>query len=98
MANTSGCATGAAVLREVADYDGGLDPRRGALTAAQAALLEACASHLTELPPQVAARAHGVAAAVDAATCGVPEVGPGSLTSDDRWSDMIPACRCGCCT
>ena len=22
----------------------------------------------------------------------------GSLTSDDRWSDMIPACRCGCCT
>ena len=30
--------------------------------------------------------------------CGVPEVGPGSLTSADRWSDMIPACRCGCCT
>ena len=30
--------------------------------------------------------------------CGVPEVGPGSLTSGDRWSDMIPACRCGCCT
>ncbi len=30
--------------------------------------------------------------------CGVPEVGPGSLTSDDRWSDMILACRCGCCT
>jgi hypothetical protein len=30
--------------------------------------------------------------------CGVPEVGPGSLTSDDRWSDMIPACRYGCCT
>ena len=22
----------------------------------------------------------------------------GSLTSGDRWSDMIPACRCGCCT
>jgi D-alanyl-D-alanine carboxypeptidase len=31
-------------------------------------------------------------------TCRVPEVGPGSLTSGDRWSDMIPACRCGCCT
>jgi IS30 family transposase len=31
-------------------------------------------------------------------TCGVPEVGPGSLTSGGRWSDMIPACRCGCCT
>jgi hypothetical protein len=30
--------------------------------------------------------------------CGVPEVGPGSLTSGDRWSDMIAACRCGCCT
>jgi hypothetical protein len=28
--------------------------------------------------------------------CGVPEVGPGSLTSGDRWSDMIPECRCGC--
>jgi hypothetical protein len=28
--------------------------------------------------------------------CGVPEVGPGSLTSGDRRSDMIPACRCGC--
>jgi hypothetical protein len=35
---------------------------------------------------------------VDAEACGVPEVEPGSLTSDDRWSDMIPACRCGCCT
>src|SRR5690242_4101741 len=30
------------------------------------------------------------------AACGVPEVVPGSLTSDDRWSDMIPTCRCGC--
>jgi hypothetical protein len=30
--------------------------------------------------------------------CGVPEVGPGLLTSGDRWSDMIPMCRCGCCT
>ena len=30
--------------------------------------------------------------------CGVPEVGPGSLTSGDRWLGMIPACRCGCCT
>ena len=28
-------------------------------------------------------------------TCGVPEVGPGSLTSGDRWSVMIPRCRCG---
>jgi hypothetical protein len=27
--------------------------------------------------------------------CGVPEVGPGALTSGDRRSDMIPACRCG---
>ena len=35
---------------------------------------------------------------VAGAGCGVPEVGPGSLTSGDRWSDMIPACRCGCCT
>jgi hypothetical protein len=56
------------VLREVAGYDGGLDPRRGALTAAQAGLLEACAGHLAELPSEVAARARGVAAAVDAAT------------------------------
>jgi hypothetical protein len=28
-------------------------------------------------------------------TCGVPEVGLGSLTSGDRRSDMIPAFRCG---
>src|SRR3954447_4348334 len=28
--------------------------------------------------------------------CGVSEVGSGSLTSGDRWSDMIPPCRCGC--
>jgi hypothetical protein len=35
---------------------------------------------------------------VQVSACGVPEVGPGSLTSGDRWSDMIPACRCGCCT
>ena len=41
---------------------------RGALTAAQAGLLEACAGHLGELPPEVVARARGVAAAVDAAT------------------------------
>jgi choline dehydrogenase-like flavoprotein len=35
-------------------------------------------------------------AAADAArACGVPEVGPGSLTSGDRWLGMIPACRCG---
>ena len=33
-----------------------------------------------------------------AKACGVPEVGPGSLTSGDRGSDMIPACRCVCCT
>ena len=26
-------------------------------------------------------------------TRGVPEVGPGSLTSGDRWSDMIPTCH-----
>ena len=31
-------------------------------------------------------------------SCGVPEVGPGSLTSGDRWSDMIRACHCGYCT
>jgi integrase len=30
--------------------------------------------------------------------CGVPEVGPGSLSRGDRWSDMTPACRCSCCT
>jgi hypothetical protein len=30
--------------------------------------------------------------------CGVPEIGPGRLTSHDRRSDMIPACLCGCCT
>ena len=30
--------------------------------------------------------------------CGVPEVVPGLMTSGDRWSDMIPACRRGCCT
>ena len=26
---------------------------------------------------------------------GCQKSGPGSLTSRDRWSDMIPACRCG---
>jgi hypothetical protein len=30
--------------------------------------------------------------------CGVPEVVPGSLTSDNRQSAMIPACHCGCFT
>ena len=30
--------------------------------------------------------------------CGVPEAGPGSLTSGDCWSDMIRACHCGYCT
>ena len=30
--------------------------------------------------------------------CGVPEAAPGSLTSGDRRSDIISACRCGCCT
>jgi hypothetical protein len=30
--------------------------------------------------------------------CGVPELGAGSLTSDDRKLGMIRACRCGCCT
>jgi NAD(P)-dependent dehydrogenase (short-subunit alcohol dehydrogenase family) len=29
---------------------------------------------------------------------GVPEVGPGALTSGYRWSVMIPVCRCGCST
>ena len=29
--------------------------------------------------------------------CGVPEVGPGSLTSGNRELGMIPTCRCGCC-
>src|SRR6478609_7223427 len=29
---------------------------------------------------------------------GVPEIGPGPLTSGDRRSDMIPTRRCGCCT
>jgi hypothetical protein len=40
-----------------------------------------------------------VANAIDhARTCGVSEVVPGSLTSGNRRSDMIPACHCGCCT
>ena len=56
----------------------------------------------------LASRAHTISSelhAEDAASaqliaraCGVPEVGPGSLTSGDRRSDMIPTCRCGCCT
>ena len=29
--------------------------------------------------------------------CGVPELGPGALTSGDCWLSMIPACRCGYC-
>jgi hypothetical protein len=29
---------------------------------------------------------------------GCQKSGPGSLTSGDRWSDMIPTCRFGCCT
>lgn len=36
------------VLREVAGYDGGLDPRRGVLTAAKAGLLEVRAGHLCD--------------------------------------------------
>jgi hypothetical protein len=34
-----------------------------------------------------------VAQPVERQPCGVPEVGRGSLTNGDRWSDMIPACR-----
>jgi hypothetical protein len=30
-------------------------------------------------------------------TCGVPEVGPAPLTSDDRRLGMIRECRCDCC-
>ena len=37
-------------------------------------------------------------AALNVGTCGVPEPGPGPLTSGDRWSDMIPTCHCGCST
>jgi hypothetical protein len=51
-----------------AGNDNGLDPRRQALTAAQAGLLEACATQWAELPPAVAARTHAAAAAFDAAT------------------------------
>jgi hypothetical protein len=32
------------------------------------------------------------------APCGVPEVGPGSLTSSNRHLGMTLTCRCGCCT
>lgn len=58
----------ARLLREVAGYDQRVDPRRAEVTAAQAALLEACARHWGELPVDVAARARRVAAAVDHAT------------------------------
>jgi metal-dependent amidase/aminoacylase/carboxypeptidase family protein len=46
--------------------------------------------------PTALLRADMDALPVAEATCGVPEVGSGSLTSGDRWSDMIPACRSGC--
>ena len=46
----------------------------------------------TSIPAQI------VADMIFNASCGVPEVEPGALTSGDRWSVMIAACRCGCCT
>lgn len=75
MQQRGGLATGggvlgatAQVLREVARYDLGVDPRRPEVTAAQAALLEACARHWGQLPADVAAHARRVAAVVDQAT------------------------------
>jgi len=40
----------------------------------------------------------GIAVLLAAQSCGVQKVRPRSLTSGDRWSDMIPVCRCVCCT
>jgi hypothetical protein len=56
------------LLHEVAGYERRLDAVRGELTGAQAAVLEACARSLVDLPPGVAARVVELAEAVDCAT------------------------------
>ena len=65
---TSALADTAHLLRDVARYEQRTDARRGDVSLAQAALLDAVAHHLDELPAPVVARALAVVDAVDRAT------------------------------
>jgi predicted nucleic acid-binding protein len=56
------------VLRQVGEYDQRIDARRGDVSFAQAALIEACSRHLRDLPSEVATSALRVADAVHRAT------------------------------
>lgn len=56
------------ILQEVAGYDGGIDARRGVVTASLAALVAAVGHSYRETPAEVATCALAVVAAVDRAT------------------------------
>ncbi|MGH4018644.1 MAG: hypothetical protein ACRDT0_05255 [Pseudonocardiaceae bacterium] len=61
-------ATTATLLRQLATYDAQADARRGALSFALAALIEACGRGFRESPHEVAFQARRVAEAADRAT------------------------------
>ncbi len=56
------------VLRQLASYDGHLDPRRGYVSTSLAALVESVGRAYRDVPPDVAAHAMAVVVAVDRAT------------------------------
>jgi hypothetical protein len=72
--------------------------RAGQFTVSFDAVLADAGIEVVKIPPRCP-RANCVGIDTGAnwskASCGVPEVGLGSLTSGDRLSDMIPTCRCG---
>jgi hypothetical protein len=68
----------------------GLGPGSGATVTVGSPPARSCT------PPPATARCRPKAAWASA--CGVPEVGPGPLTSDDRGLGMILPCRYGCST
>jgi hypothetical protein len=56
------------ILRQVARHDGHVDARRGDVSSSLAALVESVGRGYLEVPPEVAAVAMSVVAAVDRAT------------------------------
>jgi hypothetical protein len=56
------------ILRQVAGYDGGIDARRGVVTASLAALVASIGRSYQDMPTEVATSAMAVVAAVDRAT------------------------------
>jgi hypothetical protein len=67
-AEVQALAETAHILRQVADYDGGVDARRGVVTASLASLVAAVGRGYPDVPAEVAACAMAVVRAVDHAT------------------------------